>query len=143
MTEAALALSEQKVCSLGEILSTAKEEQAKLAENHAKEFQQHKKVDIWDDLRSQGVYIIKQDIWHHLKQMSLLETSPMLVGKGCEAAPRFGSNQEGRWKKEEGLTDASLLLQNSSDREAKLLQELFTANEKNIQLKNEVKKMFE
>ncbi|XP_015681009.1 leucine-rich repeat-containing protein 45-like [Protobothrops mucrosquamatus] len=75
MTEAALALSEQKVCSLGEILSTAKEEQAKLAENHAKEFQQHKK--------------------------------------------------------------------NSSDREAKLLQELFTANEKNIQLKNEVKKMFE
>ncbi|KAM3844590.1 leucine-rich repeat-containing protein 45 [Vipera latastei] len=70
MTEAALALSEQKVCSLGEILSAAKEEQARLVEKHAKEFQQHKK--------------------------------------------------------------------NSSDREAKLLQELFTANEKNIQLKNEV-----
>lgn len=104
MTEAALALSEQKVCSLGEILSAAKEEQARLVEKHAKEFQQHKKVDIWEDLKSQGVYIIKQDIWHHLKQMSLLETSPMLVGKGYEAAPRFGSNQDGHWKKEEGLT---------------------------------------
>lgn len=54
--------------------------------------------------------------------------------------PRFGLNKEGHWKKEEGLTDASLLLQNSSDREAKLLQELSTANENNIQLKNEVKK---
>ncbi|XP_034268802.1 leucine-rich repeat-containing protein 45 isoform X1 [Pantherophis guttatus] len=70
MTEAALALSEQKVCSLGGLLSSAKEEQTKLVENHAKEFQQHKK--------------------------------------------------------------------NSSDREAKLLQELSTANENNIQLKNEV-----
>lgn len=55
--------------------------------------------------------------------------------------PEFGSNEEGHWKKEEGLTDASLLLQNSSDREAKLLQELSTANENNIQLKNEVKKI--
>uniref|UniRef100_A0A670XXD5 Leucine rich repeat containing 45 n=1 Tax=Pseudonaja textilis TaxID=8673 RepID=A0A670XXD5_PSETE len=70
MTEAALALSEQKVCSLGELLSTAKEEQTKLLENQAKEFHQHKK--------------------------------------------------------------------NSSDREAKLLQELSTANENNFQLKNEV-----
>ncbi|XP_063149344.1 leucine-rich repeat-containing protein 45 [Candoia aspera] len=70
MTEAALALSEQKVCSLGELLNAAKQEQTRLVENHTKEFQQHKK--------------------------------------------------------------------NSSDCEAKLLRELSTANEKNIQLKNEV-----
>ena len=44
MTEAALALSEQKVCNLGELLSAAKEEQARLGENHAKELQQCKKV---------------------------------------------------------------------------------------------------
>ncbi|XP_054833174.1 leucine-rich repeat-containing protein 45 [Eublepharis macularius] len=43
MTEAALALSEQKVRNLGELLSTAKEEQARLAENQALELQQHKK----------------------------------------------------------------------------------------------------
>uniref|UniRef100_A0A6J0VF87 Leucine-rich repeat-containing protein 45 n=1 Tax=Pogona vitticeps TaxID=103695 RepID=A0A6J0VF87_9SAUR len=43
MTEAALALSEQKVCNLGELLSAAKEEQARLGENHAKELQQCKK----------------------------------------------------------------------------------------------------
>ncbi|KAH0629420.1 hypothetical protein JD844_011481 [Phrynosoma platyrhinos] len=43
MTEAALALSEQKVCNLGELLSTAKQEQAELVENQAKELQQHKK----------------------------------------------------------------------------------------------------
>ncbi|XP_042305273.1 leucine-rich repeat-containing protein 45 isoform X1 [Sceloporus undulatus] len=43
MTEAALALSEQKVCNLGELLSTAKQEQAELVENQAKEMQQHKK----------------------------------------------------------------------------------------------------
>ncbi|XP_062976258.1 leucine-rich repeat-containing protein 45 [Elgaria multicarinata webbii] len=43
MTEAALALSEQKVCNLGELLSTAKQEQAKQADSQAKELQQHKK----------------------------------------------------------------------------------------------------
>ncbi|KAM6473380.1 leucine-rich repeat-containing protein 45 isoform 2-T2 [Liasis olivaceus] len=70
MTEAALALSEQKVCNLGELLSAAKQEQTRLVENHTQEFQQHKK--------------------------------------------------------------------NSSDCEAKLLRELSTANEKNIQLVNKV-----
>ncbi|XP_015275847.1 PREDICTED: leucine-rich repeat-containing protein 45 [Gekko japonicus] len=43
MTEAALVLSEQKVHSLGELQSTAKEEQARLVESHAKELQQLKK----------------------------------------------------------------------------------------------------
>ncbi|XP_028571944.2 leucine-rich repeat-containing protein 45 [Podarcis muralis] len=42
MTEAALALSEQKVCNLGELLSMAKQEQARLVESQAKELQQHK-----------------------------------------------------------------------------------------------------
>ncbi|XP_077184145.1 leucine-rich repeat-containing protein 45 isoform X2 [Paroedura picta] len=43
MTQAALALSEEKVHSLGELLSAAKEEQARLVESHAKELQQLKK----------------------------------------------------------------------------------------------------
>ncbi|KAJ7315942.1 hypothetical protein JRQ81_002104 [Phrynocephalus forsythii] len=43
MTEAALALSEQKACNLGELLATAKEEQARLAESHAKELHQCRK----------------------------------------------------------------------------------------------------
>ncbi|XP_061471928.1 leucine-rich repeat-containing protein 45 [Rhineura floridana] len=42
MTEAALALSEQKVCNLGELLSMAKQEQARLVESQAKELQQLK-----------------------------------------------------------------------------------------------------
>nr|XP_056715431.1 leucine-rich repeat-containing protein 45 [Euleptes europaea] len=43
MMEAALALSEQKVHSLGELLSTAKEEEARLEESQAKQLQQLKK----------------------------------------------------------------------------------------------------
>lgn len=46
MTEAALALSEHKVHSLGELQNTAKEEQARLVESHAKELQQLKKVNL-------------------------------------------------------------------------------------------------
>ncbi|KAJ6660323.1 hypothetical protein lerEdw1_017746 [Lerista edwardsae] len=43
MAEAALALSEQKVHNLGEMLSEAKQEQERLVEDHAKEKQQLKK----------------------------------------------------------------------------------------------------
>uniref|UniRef100_A0ACB8EKX8 Leucine-rich repeat-containing protein 45 n=2 Tax=Sphaerodactylus townsendi TaxID=933632 RepID=A0ACB8EKX8_9SAUR len=43
MTEAALAMSEQKIHSLGELLSTTQEEQARLVESQAKELQQLKK----------------------------------------------------------------------------------------------------
>ncbi|XP_053150443.1 leucine-rich repeat-containing protein 45 [Hemicordylus capensis] len=43
MTEAALALSEQKVYNLGELLSAAKQEQAMLVDKQAKETQQHRK----------------------------------------------------------------------------------------------------
>ncbi|XP_019359305.1 PREDICTED: leucine-rich repeat-containing protein 45 isoform X1 [Gavialis gangeticus] len=42
MAEAALALSEQKVHDLGELLSTAKQEQATMAERQAKDLQQQK-----------------------------------------------------------------------------------------------------
>ncbi|XP_068770083.1 leucine-rich repeat-containing protein 45 isoform X2 [Struthio camelus] len=42
MTEAALALSEQKVHSLGELLSAMKQEQTSMAERHLKELQQQK-----------------------------------------------------------------------------------------------------
>ncbi|KFO91025.1 Leucine-rich repeat-containing protein 45, partial [Buceros rhinoceros silvestris] len=42
MTEAALALSEQKVHSLGELLNSAKQEQTSLAERHFMELQQQK-----------------------------------------------------------------------------------------------------
>ncbi|XP_064379012.1 leucine-rich repeat-containing protein 45 isoform X2 [Dromaius novaehollandiae] len=42
MTEAALALSEQKVHSLGELLSAMKQEQTSMAEHHLKELQQQK-----------------------------------------------------------------------------------------------------
>lgn len=44
MAEAALALSEQKVHDLGELLSTAKQEQATMAERQAKDLQQQKQV---------------------------------------------------------------------------------------------------
>lgn len=43
MTEAALALSEEKLHSLGDLQSKTKEEQARLVESHAKEIQQLKK----------------------------------------------------------------------------------------------------
>ncbi|KAM6245133.1 leucine-rich repeat-containing protein 45 isoform 1-T1 [Porphyrio hochstetteri] len=42
MTEAALALSEQKVHDLGELLTAAKQEQTSMAEHHSKELQQQK-----------------------------------------------------------------------------------------------------
>ncbi|NXN45947.1 LRC45 protein, partial [Rhinoptilus africanus] len=42
MTEAALALSEQKVHDLGELLNATKQEQASMAERHFTELQQHK-----------------------------------------------------------------------------------------------------
>ncbi|NWU98400.1 LRC45 protein, partial [Upupa epops] len=42
MTEAALALSEQKVQNLGELLNAAKREQTSMAERHFTELQQHK-----------------------------------------------------------------------------------------------------
>lgn len=44
MTEAALALSEQKVHNLGELLSAMRQEQTSMAECHFKELQQQKKV---------------------------------------------------------------------------------------------------
>lgn len=44
MTEAALALSEQKVHNLGELLSATKQEQASMAERHFAELQQQKQV---------------------------------------------------------------------------------------------------
>lgn len=44
MTEAALALSEQKVHNLGELLSATKQEQANMAERHFAELQQQKQV---------------------------------------------------------------------------------------------------
>lgn len=44
MTEAALALSEQKVHTLGELLSAMKQEQNSLAESHFRELQQQKQV---------------------------------------------------------------------------------------------------
>ncbi|KAL7989510.1 hypothetical protein Chor_012176 [Crotalus horridus] len=74
MTEAALALSEQKVCSLGEILSTAKEEQAKLVENHAKEFQQHKKVDELErrcKIQQEQLFQVKEELTHTTAEMKL------------------------------------------------------------------------
>ncbi|KAM8991915.1 leucine-rich repeat-containing protein 45 isoform 2-T4 [Ara ararauna] len=42
MTEAALALSEQKVCNLGELLNAMRQEQTSMAECHFKELQQQK-----------------------------------------------------------------------------------------------------
>lgn len=44
MTEAALALSEQKVHNLGELLSAMKQEQANMVERHFAELQQQKQV---------------------------------------------------------------------------------------------------
>lgn len=44
MTEAALALSEQKVRNLGELLNAMKQEQNSQAECHFKELQQQKQV---------------------------------------------------------------------------------------------------
>lgn len=44
MTEAALALSEQKVHNLGELLNAAKQEQTSMAECHFMELQQQKQV---------------------------------------------------------------------------------------------------
>lgn len=44
MTEAALALSEQKVQNLGELLNSAKQEQSSMAERHFTELQQQKQV---------------------------------------------------------------------------------------------------
>lgn len=44
MTEAALALSEQKVHSLGELLNAMKKEQNCVAEYHSRELQQQKQV---------------------------------------------------------------------------------------------------
>lgn len=67
MTEAALALSEQKVCSLGELLSSAKEEQTKLVENHTKEFQQYKKVD-WGRSEESG------SLYNRARNLALFET---------------------------------------------------------------------
>lgn len=51
MTEAALALSEQKLHDIGELLSLANQEQARLVADHAKEKQQLKKVHCcWGEL---------------------------------------------------------------------------------------------
>lgn len=44
MAEAALALSEQKVHTLGELLSAMKQEQNSVAESHFRELQQQKQV---------------------------------------------------------------------------------------------------
>lgn len=44
MTEAALALSEQKVHNLGELLNATKQEQSSTAERHFMELQQQKQV---------------------------------------------------------------------------------------------------
>ncbi|NWS73197.1 LRC45 protein, partial [Crotophaga sulcirostris] len=46
MTEAALALSEQKVHDLGELLNAAKQEQTSMAERHFKELQQQKQEGV-------------------------------------------------------------------------------------------------
>lgn len=44
MTEAALALSEQKVHSLGELLNSTKQEQTSMADRYFTELQQQKQV---------------------------------------------------------------------------------------------------
>ena len=44
MTEAALALSEQKVHNLGELLNATKQEQTSITERHFTELQQQKQV---------------------------------------------------------------------------------------------------
>lgn len=44
MTEAALALSEQKVHNLGELLNATKQQQTTMAERHFTELQQQKQV---------------------------------------------------------------------------------------------------
>ncbi|ETE70340.1 Leucine-rich repeat-containing protein 45, partial [Ophiophagus hannah] len=74
MTEAALALSEQKVCSLGELLSTAKEEQTKLVVNQAKEFHQHKKVDELErrcKIQQEQLFQVKEELTHTTAEMKL------------------------------------------------------------------------
>lgn len=59
MTEAALALSEEKLHSLGDLQSKTKEEQARLVESHAKEIQQLKKVGLpWLGRKMEYTYIL-------------------------------------------------------------------------------------
>ncbi|KAG8129137.1 hypothetical protein E2320_015832 [Naja naja] len=100
MTEAALALSEQKVCSLGELLSTAKEEQTKLVVNQAKEFHQHKKVDELErkcKIQQEQLFQVKEELTHTTAEMKL---------RAVQAEERL-ENEKKRFK--QTLSDAESL----------------------------------
>ncbi|XP_060620830.1 leucine-rich repeat-containing protein 45 isoform X1 [Anolis sagrei] len=92
MTEAALALSEQKVCNLGELLSTAKQEQAELVEKQAKELQQHKKDSADREAKLQ----------HELSTAS--EKNLLLRNEVTELERRCKTQQEQLFQVKEDLT---------------------------------------
>ncbi|RMB95177.1 hypothetical protein DUI87_28164 [Hirundo rustica rustica] len=74
MTEAALALSEQKVHSLGELLNAMKQEQNCVAECHFRELQQQKQVDELErkcKVQQDQLFQVKQDLTNTTAELKL------------------------------------------------------------------------
>uniref|UniRef100_A0A663DQW1 Leucine rich repeat containing 45 n=1 Tax=Aquila chrysaetos chrysaetos TaxID=223781 RepID=A0A663DQW1_AQUCH len=75
MTEAALALSEQKVHNLGELLNATKQEQTSMAERHFTELQQQKKRKFFLEkkckVQQDQLFQVKQDLTNTTAELKL------------------------------------------------------------------------